>query len=108
MPHSVRRKVQASGLDEVVGDHQFLASVRRGAVPKGMQQACDCGAVRVMRDAYGAEPGSQELVTGLPSKPNSVMSRGVSRMWGDSGASDMIADRLRPWGLMDGVGLALG
>jgi hypothetical protein len=24
----------------------------------------------------------------------------------DSGASDMIADRLLPWGLMDGVGLA--
>jgi hypothetical protein len=29
-------------------------------------------------------------------------------MWGDSGAGDMITDRLLPWGLVDGVGLALG
>jgi hypothetical protein len=29
-------------------------------------------------------------------------------MWGDSGASDMITDRLLPWGLVDGVGFALG
>jgi hypothetical protein len=32
----------------------------------------------------------------------------VSRMWGDSGASDMITDRLLAWGLVDVVGLALG
>jgi hypothetical protein len=35
-------------------------------------------------------------------------SSGVSRMWGDGDAGDMTGRSVAGWGIVDGVGLALG
>jgi hypothetical protein len=54
----------------------------------------------------GSDPGRLAQLRGVGLLSLGV--QGVSRMWGDSGASDMITDRLLLWGLVDGVGFALG
>jgi hypothetical protein len=37
-----------------------------------------------------------------------VSAMGVPRMWGDGGAGDMTGRSIAGWGIVDGVGLALG
>jgi hypothetical protein len=70
---------------------------RRDA-PTGLSVA-PCPGFAVLRHRRGIARANQWVIEG---------GLGVSRMWGDGDAGDMTGRSVAGWGIVDGVGLALG